>query len=79
VTVNHEAVVLFCKEQAMSELIVTLEAKDQEEVFNIFLKVIVIWPEQAASLNQTESPVNDTISEEEKETISEDEGEKNVN
>ena len=63
----------------MSELIVTLEAKDQEEVFNIFLKVIVIWPEQAASLNQTESPVNDTISEEEKETISEDEGEKNVN
>ena len=48
-------------------------------MFNIFLKVIVIWPEQAVPLNQTESSVNDTISEEEKEANSEGEGEENVN
>ena len=63
-TVNQEAAVLFFVEQAMSEFTVTLVANDREDVFNMFLKVMVIQPEQTAPLNQTESSGNETTIEE---------------
>ena len=77
-TVNQQAAVLFCKEQAVSEFTVTLVASDREDVFNMFLRVTVPQPEQASPLNQTESSGNETTIEE-KELEEEEEEEEDFN
>ena len=45
VVVSHESAILFCEEKGVSEIPITINAKDGDDSYQMFFKVLVIKPE----------------------------------